>query len=152
MAFDPGIFFWKNVCVNPGRYNSVISDYDKTLENLESEVKLARKQLGSLGDITSGIRLGMVSILNQLEKTDLQQLPVRHPRMKSSNQLIKDFPIINEKIQKLVSSVDNLKSQFESPAERDYSQGVRPPPVPDRLIRVGSLHVSDASDGSFLNN
>lgn len=118
-------------------------EYEKSISEAVIRQKEVVRKLDRVGQINEELRLGILSLLDLLNmerrkaRTHHQQ---RDDMMTSMKQII-------DKIKKLLGQINALQSLFRRPPVRNYGPFVKSTALPNRLVRVGTPHQSDESDG-----
>jgi len=100
-----------------------------------------KRKLDRNGDTQLQLRLGMLSIIEQLTEGKKR---TRHASHEDTKLHMRN---IIHKLQKFVQGNKELQDLFKGKeAEKNYAQYVKPPQHQTRLIRVGTPHQSEDSD------
>lgn len=100
--------------------------------------------MGFYGNITVQLRLSVLGI-----QTFLDEGKGRKTRGTETDLKVQ-LRTLHSKFNSLMKKVNQLEAMFAGKEpERDYASLVKPPPVPPRLVRIGSPVVSDDSEGSY---
>jgi hypothetical protein len=116
--------------------------YEESIQDAVKRQDEITRKLDRLGDIQVQLRLGMISIEEQLTEGKKKTKHVDHEDMRT------ELRVIAYKISKMVALNKELEAPFRGKEpEKNYSPWVKPPSKQTRLIRVGTPHVSEDSDG-----
>lgn len=116
-------------------------EYLKSIREAKSRQDEVVRKLDKVGQINVELRLGLLSILDHLSADRRKTKTSRDENMMQSMKLIIQL------ISKLLEEIKGLRGMFRRPADRNYSLFVKPLPLPNKFIRVGTPHQSEESEG-----
>lgn len=121
-------------------FHAFQDEYVKSISEAVARQREVVRKLDRVGQINLELRLGILSILDLLN-TERRKGRVQRDDMMPSMKLILN------KTKKLLEQIKELSLNFKKPPERNYSAFVKPAALPHRLIRVGTPHHSEESEG-----
>ncbi|XP_035710497.1 uncharacterized protein LOC110853448 isoform X2 [Folsomia candida] len=122
-------------------FNGNKTEYENSIEEAQKKHVLMMHRMDRIGDVQVRLRLGMLSILDQLTEGKKKTAHRTHEDMRQNMKLI------SNKLQKIVDGNAELEALFDGTyPEKNYTAYVKQPSHQNRLIRVGTPHVSEESD------
>lgn len=119
-------------------FNDRVNEFTEAIRVANQDCDEARRRLQKYGNTTVDLRLASLALLNRLDDGKR-----RHYLRKDFYHTIK---MVQSKTKKLVGAIASLEEIIKVPPTKNYGMFVRNPPIPARLVRVGSPVVSDNSD------
>jgi len=122
-------------------FTKLKEQYESSIEEAKKKNALMTRRLDRLGDVQVQLRLGMLSIFEQLTEGKKK---ISH---KPHEDLRENLKNICHKLKKMVEANTELEAGFgDIEPERNYVSYVKPPFFPNRLIRVGNPPLSEDSE------
>ncbi|CAL8125916.1 unnamed protein product [Orchesella dallaii] len=132
-------------------YNLVIQDYQTCLRGLEAEIVANRDFLNRDASLIADLQLGVSALMTRIDGLDKKQIYIR-----STEHLLNILPIFYEKLDELVQSLNELRSEFpyaweEMGFKKRNMLNQAGPTTPSKYLRVGEdwLEIEGSDDDEF---